>query len=181
MLVPAPHDLKEMRRPWNRRCGANVHTVSARCIQRRRQATHDMTRPSAEGANRMDEKITRKRFLLSLFGSTAAVLLDGCGGGGGGYSSPAPMTPPPPPPPSIASCGASGSAIAGNHGHVLNFVKTDTDPPTSDKTYDIMGTADHTHSVTLTAAQLDMLHSGSSVIVTSTVAFGHQHDVTVSC
>jgi len=130
----------------------------------------------------MDARITRKRFLLSLFGSTAAVLLDACGGGGGGYSSPAPMpTPTPPPPPPPASCGASGSAIAGNHGHVLNFVKTDTDPPTSPKTYDIMGTADHTHSVTLTAAQLDQLHSGATVVVTSTVAFGHQHDVTVSC
>jgi hypothetical protein len=130
----------------------------------------------------MHAKITRKRFLLSLFGSTAAVLLDGCGGGGSSYGgTPAPM-PTPAPPPSSASCGASGSAIAGNHPtpHVLDFAKTDLDS-TTDVTYNIQGMADHNHTVTLTVAQLATLKAGGSVMVTSTTTNSHEHVVTVTC
>jgi len=133
----------------------------------------------------MSTKITRKRFLLSMFGSAAAVLLDGCGGGGG-YSGAAPMQAPAP---AAASCGASGSAIANNHAspyaHSLTFPKTDVDL-TTDQVYGIMGAALHSHSITLTAAQLAQLKAGMPVTVTSTstdaAGIGpHTHDVTVSC
>jgi len=123
----------------------------------------------------MSTMITRKRFLISLFGSTAAVLLEGCGGGGDGYSSP---TPSPSPSPPAAGCDAT--AISGNHGHALEFPKTDLDSM-ADKNYNIMGTADHNHSVTLTVAQLATLKAGGSVTVTSSTTSGHSHDVTVGC
>jgi len=125
----------------------------------------------------MSTGITRKRFLLSLFGSTAAVLLDGCGGGGSSYSSP--MPPPPPAPAPAATC--SDTAISGNHGHSLSFAKTDTDS-LSAKMYSIMGAAAHDHSVTLSTSQLAQLKAGTPVTVTSS-AFtdGHTHDVTITC
>jgi hypothetical protein len=134
----------------------------------------------------MDTKITRKRFLVSLFGSTAAVLLDGCGGGGGYSGTTSPMPPPPPP---AASCGASGSAIANNHAapymHALTFAKTDVDL-TSAQTYSIQGSALHDHTITLSAAQLATLKAGGSVTVTSTSTDApgigpHTHDVMVTC
>jgi hypothetical protein len=52
----------------------------------------------------------------------------------------------------------------------------------TDMTYDIRGTADHTHSVTLTSAQLALLKTpGATVTVVSTNTGFHTHDVTVSC
>jgi len=48
------------------------------------------------------------------------------------------------------------------------------------KTYDIMGSSGHTHSVTMTGAQLTSLKGGTPVTVTSTPS-GHTHDVTIVC
>lgn len=48
-------------------------------------------------------------------------------------------------------------------------------------TYDITGTADHPHSITLTAAQRTTLLAGTPVTTTSTTDSLHSHDVTVAC
>jgi len=117
-------------------------------------------------------------------GGTVVLLFQGCGGGssysgntaaGGMYGNPMPT----------AGCGSSGAQISSNHGHMLTVPTADLDSTTA-KTYGIMGTATHDHSVTLTPAQLAQLKAGQSVTVTSTVTnaagFGsHSHDVTVSC
>jgi len=129
--------------------------------------------------------VSRKQFLLSLTGSAIAVLLQGCGGGGDGYSGPAPspaspMPPPPPAPPPGPADTCSATQITGNHGHMLTIPKADTDS-TVDKIYDIQGSADHNHTVTLTTAMLAMLKAGNSVTVTSSTTFSHNHDVTVKC
>lgn len=82
-------------------------------------------------------------------------------GGGGGAS----------------TCANNG--ITGNHGHSLMVPAADFGGP-GDKTYDITGTAAHSHTITLTAAQRTTILAGTSLTVTSTSS-GHTHDVTVTC
>jgi hypothetical protein len=119
-------------------------------------------------------RISRKDFLKmgAATGATVSLVLIGCGGddddyggsggSGGGSSSP---------------CSAD---IVANHGHVLSIPAADLDA-TTDKTYDIQGSAPHTHSVTFTAAQMAELKGGASVTVTSSVESSHSHDVSVTC
>jgi hypothetical protein len=114
--------------------------------------------------------ISRKRFVETMVGGSALLLFHGCGGGGsygGGMPNPMP---------------ASGCTpmIADNHGHVLVIALTDLDS-TTPKTYDIHGSADHTHSVSFTVAQLGQLKAGSMVTVTSTQTLSHTHAISVSC
>ena len=117
--------------------------------------------------------IDRKEFCAGLLGGGAALWLGGCGGGGS-YSAPAP------PPVPAATCGASGTAIAGNHGHALNLPSSDLGS-TVDKTYSLQGAADHDHTLVLSAAQLQQLKPGATVVMTSSTTNAHSHVVTVSC
>ena len=115
--------------------------------------------------------ISRKRFVETLASGSALLLFGSCGGGSSSYGSGGGT--------GTSSC---DGAIAANHGHVLPIVVADLDS-TTPKTYDIMGSAPHSHSVTLSVAQLGQLKAGTSVTVTST-AFpgdGHTHAVMVSC
>ncbi len=109
---------------------------------------------------------TRKEFLLVLAGSAAAAA---CGG-----SSSTPGTPP--------NCLQNGtnSEISANHGHSLTVSKADIQAGV-DKTYDIMGTATHSHLLTLTAADFAKLAANQSAIEVSTNVEAHTHTVTVSC
>lgn len=116
--------------------------------------------------------ISRKQFLGASAAGTVLLLLQGCGGGGGDDDN---NNPPP-----AQSCGASGAAIAGNHGHSLSIARADLDAMTN-QTYDITAAANHPHSVTFTPAQLQALKAGQSVTVTSTTNAAHEHAVTASC
>jgi hypothetical protein len=118
--------------------------------------------------------LTRKEFCLALGSTTVLVWLQGCGGGGGGYSAA------PAPAPAPAACGASGAAIAGNHGHMLEIARADLDSMTA-MTYSIAGTAGHDHQVTFSPAQLQTMKGGGSATVTSTTTDAHDHAVTASC
>ena len=117
-------------------------------------------------------RLTRKQFLGAAASGTVLLLLQACGGGDDDDNNN--------PPPSGQSCGATGAAIAGNHGHVLSIPSADLDS-TTDLTYDITGSANHPHAVTFTPAQLQLLKSGQSVMVTSTTNSAHDHVVTASC
>ena len=121
--------------------------------------------------------ITRKQFVGGATASYVLLLLQGCGGGGSSYGAPAPNPAPPPP---VPSCGSAGQDISGNHGHVLAIPSADLDSMV-DKSYDIMGSADHTHTVTFTAAQLATLKTHAPVTVTTTTTLGHSHQVTATC
>jgi hypothetical protein len=70
--------------------------------------------------------------------------------------------------------------IAGNHGHVLMVSKAEV-TAAADKTYDITGTAAHSHSVTVTAANFATLASNQSVSLTSTSGGNHTHSILVMC
>jgi hypothetical protein len=115
--------------------------------------------------------ISRKRFVESLVGGSALLLFHGCGGGGsynGGN-------------PPVQANGCTPD-ILGNHPqpHVLAIAVSDLDSPNA-KTYDIHGTADHTHSVTFSVQQLGQLKAGTMVSVTSTETQLHTHVINVSC
>ncbi len=78
-----------------------------------------------------------------------------------------------------AGCTAVTGAIASNHGHELVMPMGDL-TATGDKTYDITGSAGHTHTVTFTEAQRKDIAAGKSIVAASTSS-GHAHDVTASC
>src|SRR5262245_33642236 len=124
--------------------------------------------------------ITRKDFLGAAAGGTVLLLLQSCGGGGDGYGGGGGGGGGGGRGGGGMSCGASGSAIAGNHGHVLSIPAADLTSSTN-MTYGITGTADHPHSVTFTPAQLQALAAGQSVMVTSTTNASHDHLVTARC
>jgi hypothetical protein len=111
--------------------------------------------------------VSRKRFLGALGSGTVLLWLQACGGGGDDDND-------------ITSCGASGASIAGNHGHTLTIDEADLTSATA-KTYSIMGTATHDHTVTFTPSQLAQLQSGQSVTVESSTGASHTHTVTAHC
>jgi len=113
--------------------------------------------------------ISRKVFLSQAAGGAWLLLTSGCGGGGD--AAPAPPSPP------ASGCTAT---IAGNHGHVLAIPRTDLDA-TVDKTYDIQGSAVHTHSVTFTPVQLAQLKAGGTVSVTTSFTIDHSHAIGELC
>ncbi|HET7528436.1 MAG TPA: hypothetical protein VFK10_21030, partial [Burkholderiaceae bacterium] len=105
--------------------------------------------------------VTRKRFVETMASGSVVLLFTSCGGGGSGYNgAPAPAPAPAP----ANSC--SPATISDNHPqpHALVIAKSDLDSTTA-KTYDIQGSADHTHSVTFSAAQLAQLKQGMTVAV----------------
>ena len=125
----------------------------------------------------MNAPITRKTFCARLSGGSVLLLFQACGGGGSSSYPPAPA-----PAPAPAGC---NDTIAGNHGHVLTVATSDLNSA-FDKIYDIQGSAGHTHTVTLTVANLQALKAGMTVQVTSSnsptgPAGAHDHSVSVLC
>jgi hypothetical protein len=119
--------------------------------------------------------MTRKEFLGTLIGAAgAAAVLGACGGDDGGGVDGAVGR----------SCAMNGTSvtIGNNHGHVLVVSASDVSTGAA-KTYDITGTSDHAHMVTVSAANFATLQSNAngSVMVTSTSGGGHTHAVTVIC
>lgn len=113
--------------------------------------------------------VTRKAFLVQLVqGVGGAWMLAACGGGGSS------------PPAGGVGGGGCTASIAGNHGHVLSIPAADLNSA-ADITYDIHGTADHTHSVTFTAAMLASLKAGNMVNATSTTTLVHNHAISELC
>jgi hypothetical protein len=111
------------------------------------------------------------RVLGGVFVAGAATgAVAGCGGDDGGGGSP--------------DSGGGGdncsSQISANHGHAIQVPMADVDAG-AERTYDISGSAGHSHSITITAAQFGMLAGGTPVTVTSTSGAAHTHSVTVTC
>ena len=109
----------------------------------------------------MTMKMTRKEFLGAAGSGTIVLLLQSCGGGGGSNTVGGTVQ---------SGCGSTGAAISGNHGHSLTIAMADLDS-TTDKTYSIMGTATHDHTITLTVAQLRALKAGQGATVNSKLQF----------
>jgi len=99
------------------------------------------------------------------------VSLAACGGGGT-----ATIDAPPP------NCLANGTRaiIPYNHGHTLDIPAADIAAGTP-RSYDITGGADHSHSVSVTAAEMATLAGNGSIQVMSTTGGGHAHTIDVRC
>ena len=54
-------------------------------------------------------------------------------------------------------------------------------PSTVGRAYGIKGSSGHTHTVTLTCANLQLLKAGTAVTVTSSSGAGHTHEVRAVC
>jgi hypothetical protein len=108
--------------------------------------------------------------------SGVVITISGCGGGGGGgYSSPsAPSAPSP-----TAGSGTTDEvgSISDNHNH--RAVVTAAQLVAANAVQlDIRGTADHTHTVTLTAEAVQAIRAGRAVQTDSTTTGDHRHTVT---
>ena len=113
-------------------------------------------------------EFTLAAVLAALSGVT--ITISGCGGDGGGTTNPNPV-------PSTNPGDKSASSISGNHGHtaVITAVQLTS---TSTVGLDIRGSADHPHSVELTAAQVQQIAANQRVAKESTVEQSHSHTVT---
>jgi hypothetical protein len=111
----------------------------------------------------------RREFVQVLVIGGAGIAAFGCGDEGGTGRAP-----------SCSESGGTAKSISANHGHKLAIPAADFSSGT-DHTYSIMGTADHDHEITLTAAQLAEILAGSQVQVTSTETNIHPHIVMTAC
>lgn len=116
-------------------------------------------------------KLTRRQFLGTTIGVAA---LAACGGDDGAGS----------PDAASRSCTMNGTTatIGSNHGHTITVTMADVTAGV-DKTYDITGSSDHPHMVTVTAANFATLQQNpnGSIMVTSTNNNAHMHSVTILC
>jgi hypothetical protein len=79
-----------------------------------------------------------------------------------------------------SSGGACTTQIASNHGHALTVSAADKMTGAA-KEYDIKGSADHSHTVSLSAEDFADLASGTILIMNSSTDAGHEHEVTITC
>lgn len=104
--------------------------------------------------------------------SGVAITLTGCGGGGG--SSPSSPTAPSG---TGTSSGDKVATISANHGHVAVLTGAAITAANA-VTLNIQGSADHPHSVSLSAAEVQQAGAGQRVSKLSTTEAGHDHTVT---
>jgi hypothetical protein len=94
-----------------------------------------------------------------------------------------PVTPPPPPPPPgpITTCNTTNISL--NHGHAFTVTPAQLSTTASVTLPVTAGTDGHTHTLTLTVPQMDMLRNGQTVIAASSSdgMVPHVHNITVTC
>ena len=106
--------------------------------------------------------------LAALSGVT--ITISGCGGGGSSPTNPNPV-------PSTNPGDKAASSITGNHGHTAVVEAARLTSGTT-VALDIRGTADHPHSLELSAAQVQQIAANQRVSKESTVDQSHSHTVT---
>lgn len=75
------------------------------------------------------------------------------------------------------SVGGVSATISGNHGHVATLTGTQVSDAVA-LALDITGTSGHSHTVTLTAADMVAIKAGTQVSKTSSIGDSHDHAVT---
>ncbi len=127
----------------------------------------------------MQQTLDRREFtvaavLAALSGVT--ITISSCGGSDSPTSTPTP-TPNPNPTPTPPASGDKSGSISGNHGHtaVITAAQLTAGGAIS---LDIMGTATHPHTVSVSAAEVTQISQGTQVAKTSTSNDGHAHTVT---
>lgn len=84
--------------------------------------------------------------------------------------------------PAGGNCETNGAigTIENNHGHVLIIPDSDV-LMSAAKTYDITGTAGHSHSVSVTVDGFNQLALKQAISLVSTSGGAHTHNVLVEC
>lgn len=122
-----------------------------------------------------DRTLERREFTLAaalLALSSATITISACGGGGSSPSSPSsPGTPP--------ATGDKVGVVAANHGHSAVITAAQLTAAGALR-LDIRGASDHSHTVTLTEAQVAGIAANQRVSMESTTDDGHSHTVTFS-
>jgi hypothetical protein len=114
-------------------------------------------------------EFTTQALMLALSG--VAITISGCGGG----SSPA--YPNPLPTSGGGNAGDKTGLISSNHGHRATVTSAMLVAGNLVE-LDIRGTADHTHTVTVTVDAIQAIKAGRPVATTSTSTSAHTHTVT---
>jgi hypothetical protein len=124
----------------------------------------------------MDEKMLRREFteksIMALVAGVA-ISITGCDDDGPSSASPQPSGGPQP----GTGAGDVSGSISANHGHVATVTAAQITARNS-VVLDIRGTADHTHSVELSAEEVSQIGSGQRVSAVSAMEDGHDHTVT---
>lgn len=129
--------------------------------------------PEKELTLRIGRREFSRQAVVAILSAATITIVD-CGGGD---SSPSPA---PTPPPGGGGGGGGNDvagAISGNHGHTAVVTAAQITAANS-VTLDIRGTADHPHSLGLSAAEVGMVGSRQTVAKTSSSDDGHSHTVT---
>jgi hypothetical protein len=126
------------------------------------------------------EPVDRREFTLrsalALLAGVTITITGGCGGGGGGYNSGGSPTQGTPPPANNSQADAVGS-ISNNHGHSAVITSAQL-VAGSALSLDIRGSADHSHTVQLTPADLVNIRSMQAVSKDCSTSSAHMHVVT---
>ena len=129
--------------------------------------------PEKELTLRIGRREFSRQAVVAILSAATITIVD-CGGGD---SSPSPAPTPPP----GGGGGGGGTdvagAISGNHGHTAVVTAAQITAANS-VALDIRGTADHPHTLSLSAAEVGMIGSSQTVAKTSSSDDGHSHTVT---
>jgi hypothetical protein len=126
-----------------------------------------------------DKVLTRREFtresVLALL-SGVVITVTGCGSDSSSSTSPTP----PPAGEGGGNAGGESGIISANHSHVA-FVSDAQISAANNIRVDIMGNADHGHTIDLTGGELMQIGNGQRIVKTSTVSQvqgTHSHNVT---
>lgn len=104
------------------------------------------------------------------------ITISGCGGGGGTPAAPSTPAPNPTPTPSPTVGDAQG-VVSANHGHTAVIVSAQLQAGNA-VALDIHGSATHTHTVQLSAAEVVAIRDRQRISKNSSVSDAHDHTVT---
>ncbi len=126
----------------------------------------------------MQRRIFLKRTMIGTFLLTGfSKFLIACGAKSGNTATPAPSA--------GGDCTANGTevTIGSNHGHTVNTISSADVTTGTQQSYGLnSGSAGHTHTFTVTAANFTTLQGNNGVLITSdTDGTGHTHAVTIDC
>jgi hypothetical protein len=126
--------------------------------------------PEKELTLRIGRREFSRQAVIAILSAATITIVD-CGGGGD--SNPAPSPSPNPNP----GNGDVAGAISGNHGHSAVVLAAQITAGNA-VSLDIRGTADHPHTLALSAAEVGMIGNRQTVAKTSSNDDGHMHTVT---
>ena len=124
--------------------------------------------PNKELTLRIGRREFTRQGVIAILSAATITIVD-CGGGN---SSPAPS-----PTPNPGGSGDVAGAISANHGHTAVVTRVEITAGNA-VSLDIHGTADHPHTLELSAAQVGQIGAGTRVEQVSTTEASHSHNVT---